>query len=565
MKITLAQTRIFSNQIERNFSEIKDLVLKHARDSDLIIFPDLALSGYVGKYFLDADYISELLDYNEIIKELSHNIAIIWSNLSLENNQITKKIYFAAKGAFLEPVSSLNLDVFSNELDGYEIIKPYQKVNTYQFLNQKLELSYLKSSYSRNLENKPDIKIILGNQSHLLNEDQNKVSLANETTEIYLNMVGVYNTATNIFPFSGGSYLKTKEYHYELNKNFETEVATFDLTTFKTTNLEKPASLYATLVSTLRYFDEEVFPYQPTWIVGISGGLDSSISLALLVKAFGKKRVIPVTLPSRYTSDQTFQNVLQSVKALELSLKTIEIDALADLSKTALEDSGYQNIPALVDENIQARLRGHLLMGVAGIENGVIINNSNKIEIAIGYSTLYGDTIGAIALLGDLNKLDLINLAQEINQINQKVIIPLNLIPKITSDELLWEVLPSAELASKQVDPLVYGYHDSLIDFLLKKPLTELLKLYLNQKLWELPGFKAGLKHGFDDPETFINDLKKMLRMLQIAGYKRFQMPPIITLTTTAFGLTPENQISQHFTQEQTTLINQILEKKEKL
>lgn len=559
MKITLAQIRVYSNQIERNFLEIEEIVLKNASNSDLIIFPELVLSGYIAKKFSEVTYINELLKYNELMIKLSEQVAIIWGNIELKDGVVYSSIYFAASGKLITPFNCISY----NKLDVNNSFLPLHQVSSYYIYKDKtFLLSFI--DYPFNEDIKIDYKISLGNKNWIKEEVYPINQINNTFTEIYLNMVGFYNTNRNVFPFSGGSYIKSNNHTRYLNNEYLSEVETINDNNFIENDLYHP-TLFESLVKTLQFFDEELFPYHPKWIIGVSGGLDSSVSLALLVAAFGKKRVVPVTLPSQFSSKATLENVNYIGDALKLNIKEINIDSLAKLSIESLEKSKYKDFPNLVVENIQARLRGHLLMAVSGVENGVIINNSNKIEIALGYSTLYGDTIGTLALLGDLSKLDIIDLATEINQISNKTIIPTNLIAKITDDSFDWEVMPSAELAKNQIDPMKYGYHDHLIIALLNGSINELLESYLAGRFFKDKRFKLGLNYGFDDPKSFIDDINYLMRSIQIANYKRIQMPPILTVSKSAFGLKDDNQLPFQLTSTTQNLIEKILNNKEEI
>jgi NAD+ synthase (glutamine-hydrolysing) len=192
----------------------------------------------------------------------------------------------------------------------------------------------------------------------------------------------------------------------------------------------------------------------------------------------------------------------------------------------------------LTKENIQARVRGSVLMNLAAEKKGVVMNNGNKIEIALGYTTLYGDTIGALAPLGDLTKLQISELASWINLRWQKEVIPHNLIAKMVNGVPQFTLQPSAELKTNQVDPMKWGYHDWLIHELLSFPslAPERMLTMFQQKTF--PKTVTTLLHhyGLDQPKDFITDLEWVLTLWNRSYFKRVQMPPNIIVSKGAFG-----------------------------
>jgi NAD+ synthase (glutamine-hydrolysing) len=177
-------------------------------------------------------------------------------------------------------------------------------------------------------------------------------------------------------------------------------------------------------------------------------------------------------------------------------------------------------------------------MNLAAEKKGVVLNNGNKIEIALGYVTLYGDTIGAIAPLGDLTKMQINTLALWINEQANQVIIPKNLIASMDQGIPRYQFQPSAELKTNQVDPMKWGYHDWLIHELLSFPSLapeRILTMYLDRSF---PKNIQGLMshYGLDKAQAFITDLEWVLSLWNKAYFKRVQMPPNIIVSKGAFG-----------------------------
>jgi NAD+ synthase (glutamine-hydrolysing) len=210
---------------------------------------------------------------------------------------------------------------------------------------------------------------------------------------------------------------------------------------------------------------------------------------------------------------------------------------------------GYpeERLGGLVQENIQARVRGHMLSTFAAVEGGVIMNNGNKIEAALGYATLYGDAVGAIAPIGDVTKVRLSNISRIINRRLGVEAVPMNLVPEETEDGYNWETVPSAELKDAQRDPMKWFYHDWLVERLLDEEgfgIEDLMEGYLNDRLQSSVVAKWVHFYGLDDPQAFIEDIEWVLKQMAGSAFKRVQMPPTIMVVRNAYGYeNRENQV----------------------
>jgi NAD+ synthase (glutamine-hydrolysing) len=205
-------------------------------------------------------------------------------------------------------------------------------------------------------------------------------------------------------------------------------------------------------------------------------------------------------------------------------------------------------------ENLQAKIRGtSILSNLAAKYNGIFTNNGNKLEIALGYATLYGDVGGERAPIGDLNKIEVVKMAEFMNnKIFKDEVIPCTLFP-----DRLWrfnanQIQPSAELKEAQVDPMKFIYHDALLDMMTdyqKTSVADIMQLYLDGKLHEkidyyladiLEGDKVGLeimqRWGVDNPAEFVKDLEWFDSTIQKNVFKRIQSPPIIITSKSAYG-----------------------------
>lgn len=241
-------------------------------------------------------------------------------------------------------------------------------------------------------------------------------------------------------------------------------------------------------------------------VLGLSGGLDSAIVAALAVEALGADNVLAVLMPSVYSSDHSIADALELVQHTGCQHQVIPIKDVATAFDQTLAATFAGRQPDLTEENIQARIRGTLLMAISNKLGYVLLNTSNKSEAAVGYGTLYGDMAGALSVIGDVYKSQAYELARYINR--DRVIIPINTIEKP----------PSAELRPDQKDS------DSLPEY-------DLLDAVLYQHIELEKGPEQLIGIGFD-PDL----VNRVLRMVARAEFKRFQAPPTLRVSAKSFG-----------------------------
>lgn len=241
-------------------------------------------------------------------------------------------------------------------------------------------------------------------------------------------------------------------------------------------------------------------------VLGLSGGIDSSVVLPLAVEALGRKNVFGIMMPSQFSTDHSVQDAVKLAENLQIYYEIIPIAPLYDVFMKQLEPVFKGTEFGLAEENLQARIRGNLLMAVANKKGAMVLNTSNKSEACCGYGTMYGDLCGGLSVLGDLYKSQVYDLARYINR--KKEIIPIHCIEKA----------PSAELRPNQKDS------DSLPDYDL---IEKILRSHLEKGMDEPELIKAGL-----DAEA----VKRVLKLLYRNEYKRRQTPPVIQLSSTVLG-----------------------------
>ena len=303
-------------------------------------------------------------------------------------------------------------------------------------------------------------------------------------------------------------------------------------------------AILSALTAGLRHLDDVRGAPAARFLVGVSGGIDSSLVTCLLAHALGPERVLAVNMPTRFNSEVTRNNARDLCARLGVDYLVCPIEELyervAGVVRGARFAAGEGRYTTLVDENVQARIRGaDVLAGLAAKFGAVFTNNGNKTETALGYATLYGDVSGAVAPIADLYKTEVFALARHLNErVFEREVIPPNLYDGT--------VVPSAELSGAQDvtkglgDPIRYGYHDAILQQMIeyRHHLVDFMEWMRNGELF--PRIRWGRADRFLEyfpaAEDWIRDLEWVERQLRVNYFKRIQAPPIIVVSRRAFG-----------------------------
>ena len=537
MKIALAQLNYHIGNFESNVSKIKASI-KRAKDegADLVVFAELAVTGYPPRDFLEFNDFIDKCDraITEIAAKCKGIAAIVGAptrNPEFQGKDLFNTAYFLNDGkiqSMRHKTLLPNYDVF----DEYRYFEPNSKFNIVSYKGKKIALTVCEDLW--NVGNNPlytvnpmdeliglDPDMIINIAASPFNYRQHvtRTAVLRENAKkyhlplFYVNHVG----AQTELLFDGGSMLidQRGKVLTEL-KYFEEDFRVFDFNRLEEIQPElqikkyppeslKNGLIHDALVMGIRnYFNKLGFKKA---ILGLSGGIDSAVTLALAAEALGKENVLSVLMPSQFSSEHSVNDSLEMVKGLGSPYEVVPIEEAYAVMEKTLQPMFKGTAFGLTEENIQARVRGVYLMAISNKFGHILLNTSNKSEAAVGYGTLYGDMNGGISVLGDVYKTEVFELAWYINR-NGKVI-PENIITKP----------PSAELRPDQKDT------DSLPPY---EVLDEILYNYIEQRM----GPKELVKKGFDDKLV-----RRVLRLVNISEYKRHQAPPILRVSTKAFGM----------------------------
>lgn len=533
MKIALAQLNYRIGDFEQNESKIIAGIAK-AREAgaELVVFAELSVCGYPPRDFLEFDDFIEKC-YKGVLRiaEKCSGIAAIVGSPSVNPADKGKPLYNTAYFLADGRIQSLshktllpNYDVF----DEYRYFEPNRlPYEVVEYKGSRIALTicedlwnitddplYVRNPMDELLKLNPDMIInIAASPFHYSQPvDRFNVLKRNAMTYgipvFYVNQVGGHTELL----FDGGSMvINPAGSLVGCLKRFEEDFRVFDSLALQAGNARSPISepvislIHDGLVMGIRdYFHKMGFSKA---ILGLSGGIDSAVTLVLAAEALGKENVKAVLLPSKFSSDHSITDAEGLARNLGVQHEIIPIEESFRAIEHSLETQFAGQPFNLAEENIQARIRAVILMALSNKFGYILLNTSNKSEAAVGYGTLYGDMCGGLSVLGDVYKTQVYELARYINRENE--IIPRNSIDKP----------PSAELRPDQKDS------DSLPEY-------DILDKILLKYIEERKGPRELILSGFDE-----KIVKRILKLVNTSEYKRYQTPPILRVSPKAFGM----------------------------
>jgi len=561
IRIAGAQKSFPVGAIQKNKQTILDCFeAAEEKEADILIFPELALTGYPPEdLLLRESFVGKNFAVLEELAEFSSSTSGVvgFVDRNLDDNHTDKQKRDIANAAAIIQNGDVKGIYHKCFLPNYSVFdearyfaKGNNPGNVFWYEDIGIGISICEDIW---IEEGPSLQQVENGASLIINinaspYDQNKSDLRKELVVnqarklgvpiIYLNMVGGQDELV----FDGGSFVVDGkgEILYQAQQ-FEEELFYIDLDLEvkeqprgslleirqkrseldplqSAVLLSKNESLYSALK--LGLFDYVSKNNFEKVLIGLSGGIDSALTATIAVDALGSDNVIGVALPSKYNTEESLVDAKLLAENLDIEFKVIEIEEIVNIFRNTLKESVGEELGQTTDENIQSRVRGNILMALSNQTGAMVVSTGNKSEMAVGYSTLYGDLAGGFALLKDLYKTEVYNLANFRNSIS-------NVIPQNTIDKE-----PSAELRPDQFDK------DSLPEYDL---LDEILRMYIEED----SSSEKIISKGIDENVVF-----DVLSKVDRNEYKRKQVAPGVKLTEKAFGKDRRMPITNTYVRE---------------
>ena len=532
MQIAIAQLNYHIGNFESNKQKIIDSINKAKNEgAELVIFAELSISGYPPRDFLEFDdFISKCDDsINEIAKHCKGIAAIVGNprkNLNNKGKRLYNSAYFINEGK-IEQISNKTLLPTYDIFDEYRYFEPNTDFSIIEYKGKRIALTICEDLWNIDdtpmysiqpmdelMKLNPDLMInIAASPFHYKQAEIRKNVLVKNAQKYnlplyYVNHIG----AQTELLFDGGSMVLNSEgeiinelkYFAEDFSINDSENLIIENKTIQDSQSKISLINDALVMGIKNYFDKLGFKKA---VLGLSGGIDSAVTLVLAVEALGKDNVEVILLPSQYSSDHSVKDAEDLARNLGIKDFTIPIKNIYDSFETELEPYFKGLEFNVAEENLQARIRGVLLMAFSNKFGHILLNTSNKSEAAVGYGTLYGDMNGGLAVIGDVYKTEVFELARFMNK--DKEVIPWNTIDKP----------PSAELRPDQKDS------DSLPDY-------DILDTILFEYIEKRKGPSEIIAMGYD--KAIVD---RILRMVNLNEHKRYQTAPILRISSKAFGM----------------------------
>lgn len=541
MKILLAQRNYhignFSFNIEQCAGEIREA---EKLGAELVVFSELAVCGYPPQ---------DLLEYSRFIKDcesavdklaiLTTRTGVLIGAPTLNPHESGKKLYNSAcflYGGKVQQVFHKTLLPTYDIFDEYRYFEPNRDFQLLEFRGCKIAVTICEDLwFEQPVENAfsnsrlytvnplvelaaldPDLVINLAASPFSYLKQEAKVNIFRNNAKnfqlpiLYVNQAG----AQTELIFEGGSLVVDQQGDLVRSlKMFQEDRCLVDVEELHPETgkaiVSEPMGyvemIHHALIMGIRdYFMKMGFSKA---ILGLSGGIDSAVTLVLAARALGPENMVALLMPSKYSSDHSVNDAIRLAEKLGVGYEILPIQKTFESYLEALEPV-FGDLPEdITEENLQSRIRATMLMAYSNKCGHILLNTSNKSESAVGYGTLYGDMAGGLSVLGDVYKTDVYHLAEYINR--DEEVIPDNIIRKP----------PSAELKPGQLDT------DSLPEYTL---LDRILFAYIEQQ----KPMDEIIRDGNDPALT-----EKVMRMVNSNEYKRYQTPPILRISSKAFGV----------------------------
>ena len=533
MKIAVAQLNFHVGNFESNTQKIINKIQDAKNEGvDLIVFSELAVCGYPPRDFLEFnDFINSCLDSVDEIASHTRGISVIVGapsrNETGQGKPLFNSAFILSEGKVQKHIHKTLLPTY-DIFDEYRYFEPNREFEVVEIKGVQVGIAICEDLW--NVGNNPlytqtpalalkdkGAKLIVNIAASPFSyqQDVERKGVLRENAQktglpiVYCNHVG----AQTELIFDGGSFFMNKNGEVASQEVFfeesliinELQIPSGEFKSGSIQSANKIQLIHDGLLLGIRdYFKKLGFKKA---IVGLSGGIDSAVTFALAARALGSDNVYGVLMPSQYSSDHSVDDAKALAENIGAPYDVIAIKDIYDAYDEKLNPI-FKGLPfGLAEENLQARIRGVLVMAASNKFGHIVLNTSNKSEAAVGYGTLYGDMCGGLAVLGDVYKTEVFELARYINK--DEEVIPENTIVKP----------PSAELRPDQKDS------DSLPDY-------DVLDAVLFEYIENRKGPRELVALGHD--EVLVS---RILKMVNINEYKRYQTPPILRVSHKAFGM----------------------------
>jgi NAD+ synthase (glutamine-hydrolysing) len=542
MKVALAQLNYLIGDFEGNLSKMTEAAEEARRQgADLVIFSELSICGYPPLDLLErAEFVHTCREtIDRLATQVDPAMGILAGGPEFNANTSGKLLYNAAfflLGGKVDQVFRKTLLPTYDIFDEYRYFEPNREFRLLEFKGHSFAVTIcedlwdeqpFEGAFSRSrlyttnpleelnlLEPEVIINLAASPFSHRKVEVKQSIFTGKAARYglpvLFCNQAG----AQTELIFEGGSMAVDSQgqVHSRL-AYFREDLKVVDLDELKgssgspgqATIPDRIGTISDALVCGIRDYFQKLGFKKAT--LGLSGGIDSAVTLVLAARALGPENLHVLLLPSQYSSQHSVSDSVQLARNLDVAYQILPIESLFNEFRHTL-DPLFGSLPEdITEENIQARIRGTLLMALSNKFGHILLNTSNKSETAVGYGTLYGDMSGGLSVLGDVYKTDVYRLAEYLN--SEKEVIPSSIITKP----------PSAELRPNQKDT------DSLPPY---EVLDQVLEAYIEKQLSVEKVAKTGI--GLDT-------VRRIVKMINQNEYKRYQTPPILRISSKAFGV----------------------------
>jgi NAD+ synthase (glutamine-hydrolysing) len=535
MKLALSQLNFRIGDIELNSRKIRKAIEEaKAMDVDLVVFSELSVCGYPPADMLNFDsFVTACTEAIEQIAASCQGIAAIVGGPLFNTSGIGKRLFNAAffleHGRITQIAKKCLLPTY-DVFDEYRYFEPTTQFQTIDFMGKRIALTicediwnldtnrlYPISPMDELIKSSPDLMINISASPFAWNRGPERMAvLAGNSIKYHMPLVYVNQVGANTdLIFDGGSCVinSVGKLIVQMDPFIEglTCLSFDDISSqqgMPVASEISPDVKYSLLRKSLVLGVRDYFMKSglKRAILGLSGGIDSALTLVLAAEALGPENVWAILMPGPYSSDHSITDAIKLADNLSVGYDIIPINGVVQEIEKSL-DQYFKELPVgIAEENLQARARAIILMGLSNKHGHVLLNTSNKSEMAVGYGTLYGDMCGGLSVLGDVYKTEVYSLARYIN--SDREIIPINTIIKP----------PSAELKPNQKDT------DALPDYEILDPL---LFRFIEQQ--QSPS--QIMNSGYDE-----HLVTTVVNLVNNSEYKRKQAPPALRVSQKGFG-----------------------------